>query len=83
MSDYSMDISGNIELSDYSNIFDYLNIIDKDDNFVIRIDKNNRGDIDFINSMLQDNKFTINHTEYDNFGNYYISANKAPSKNNI
>ena len=33
MSDYSMDISGNMGLSDYSNIFDYLNIIDKDDNF--------------------------------------------------
>ena len=77
MSDYSMDISGNIGLSDYSNIFDYLNIIDKDDNFVIRIDKNNKGDIDVINSMLQDNRFIINYTQYDDLGNYYISANKA------
>jgi len=77
MSDYSMDISGNIGLSDYSNIFDYLNIIDKDDNFVMRIDKNNKGDIDVINSMLQDNRFIINYTQYDDFGNYYISANKA------
>lgn len=76
MSDYSMDIRGSIELSDYSNIFDYLNIIDKDDNFVIRIDRNNRDDIDVINSMLQDNKFIINYTQYDDFGNYYISANK-------
>ena len=83
MSDYSMDISGNIELSDYSNIFDYLNIIDKDDNFVIRIDKNNKGDIDVINSMLKDNKFIINYTQYDDFGNYYISANKVTLKNNI
>lgn len=49
MSDYSMDIRGNIELSDYSNIFDYLNIIDKDDNFVIRINKDNKGDIGVIN----------------------------------
>ena len=77
MSDYSMDISGNIGLSDYSNIFDYLNIIDKDDNFVIRIDKDNKGDIDVINSMLQDNRFIINYTQYDDLGNYYISANKA------
>ena len=80
MSDYSMDISGNIGLSDYSNIFDYLNIIDKDDNFVIRIDKDNKGDIDVINSMLQDNRFSINYTQYDDFGNYYISANKVSSK---
>lgn len=68
MSDYSMDINGNIELSDYSNIFDYLNIIDKDDNFVIRIDRNNKDDIELINSMLQDNKFNINYTQYDDFG---------------
>lgn len=84
MSDYSMNISGNIELSDYSNIFDYLNIIDKDDNFVIRIDKNNRNDINLINTMLKDNNFIINYTQYDEFGNYYISANKeALKKNNI
>ena len=82
MSDYSMDINGSIELSDYSNIFDYLNIIDKDDNFVIRIDRNNRNDIELINSMLQDNKFNINYTQYDDFGNYYISANKSSWKNN-
>ncbi len=80
MSDYSMDISGNMGLSDYSNIFDYLNIIEKDDNFVIRIDKDNRGDIDMINSMLQENKFIINYTQYDDFGNYYISANRASLK---
>ena len=60
MSDYSMDISGNIGLSDYSNIFDYLNIIEKDDNFVIRVDKDNSRDIDMITSMLRDNKFIIN-----------------------
>ena len=83
MSDYSMDISGSIELSDYSNIFDYLNIIEKDDNFVIRINKDNKGDIDVINSMLQDNKFIINYTQYDDFGSYYISANKVSLKNNI
>ena len=83
MSDYTMDISGNIELSDYSNIFDYLNIIDKDDNFVIRIDKNNKNDINLINTMLLDNQFVISYTQYDDLGNYYISANKCSSTNNI
>ena len=76
MSDYSMDISGDIGLSDYSNIFDYLNIIDKDDNFIIKINKNNQDDIGVINTMLQDSKFVVNYTEYDDFGNYYINANK-------
>lgn len=76
MSDYSMDISGSIELSDYSNIFDYLNIIDKDDNFIIKINKNNKENISVINTMLHDNKFVINYAEYDELGNYYINANK-------
>ena len=71
-----MNISGNIGLEDYSNIFDYLKIIDKDDNFIIKINKRNRKDIDVINSMLQDNKFIINYTEYDSNGNYYINANR-------
>lgn len=77
MSDYSMDISGEIGLSDYSNIFDYLGIIDINDNFVIKINKSNRDDIDLINSMLSETKFVINYTEYDKQGNYYINANKV------
>ena len=76
MSDYTMDIGGKIELSDYSDIFDYLNIIDKDDNFMIRIAKDNEDDIGVISSMLNDSNFIINHTEYDERGNYYIVANK-------
>ena len=76
MSDYSMDINGDIKLSDYSSIFDYLNIIDSNDNFAIRIDRNNKEDIDLINLMLKDNKFVVNYTQYDDYGNYYISANK-------
>ena len=35
MSNYSMDISGDIGLADYSNIFDYLKIIDRDDNVAV------------------------------------------------
>lgn len=76
MSNYSMDISGDIGLADYSNIFDYLKIIDRDDNFVIRINKRNIGDIDLINSMLEENKFNIKYTKYDEKGNYCINANK-------
>lgn len=76
MSDYTMDIGGKIELSDYSDIFDYLNIIDKDDNFMIRIAKDNEDDIGVISSMLNDSNFIIHHTEYDERGNYYIVANK-------
>jgi hypothetical protein len=47
------------------------------DEFKITIDKNNKSDIDLISSMLRDNKFDINYTQYDELGNYYISANKV------
>ena len=33
MSDYRMDIQGSIGLSEYSNIYDYLCIVDKNDKF--------------------------------------------------
>ena len=72
MSDYTMDIGGKIELSDYSDIFDYLNIIDKDDNFMIRIAKDNEDDIGVISSMLNDSNFIIHHTEYDERGYLYF-----------
>ncbi|GAA0078933.1 hypothetical protein [Clostridium weizhouense] len=76
MSDYSMDIKGNLELSDYSNIFDYLNIVDSGDNFIIRINKENRNNINVINSMLKDNKFEIINEGYDSLGDYSINAYK-------
>lgn len=76
MSDYSMDIKGNLELSDYSNIFDYLNIVDSGDNFIIRINKENKNNINVINSMLKDNKFEIINEGYDSLGDYSINAYK-------
>lgn len=76
MSEYNMDISGKIELGDYSNIFDYFNVIEKDDNFIIRINKSSKDYIGVINTMLQDNKFNIKNSNYDELGNYYINAEK-------
>ena len=35
MCNYRMDIKGKISLSDYSNIFDYINIVDVCDRFMI------------------------------------------------
>lgn len=76
MSNYSMDISGKINLADYSNIYDYLKIIDKDDEFRININKNNKNDIEIISSMLVDNQFDIVDAKYDKEGNYHINASK-------
>lgn len=76
MSDYRMDIKGNIGLSDYSNIHDYLGVVDTDDNFTITLNNNGSNEISIINSMLKDNYFCIWKEGYDNQGVYYIYAHK-------
>lgn len=76
MSDYRMEIKGEIGLSDYSNIYDYLGIVENDDQFTIKFDNSSRHDIDIINSMLRDNCFNIREEGYDKVGNYYINTYK-------
>lgn len=76
MSDYRMDIKGSIGLSEYSNIYDYLNIVDKNDKFTITINKDNTRDINIISSMLKDSSFGIAEEGYNAYGDYYINAYK-------
>ena len=76
MSDYRMDIKGDIGLSEYSNIHDYLGIVDKNDRFVITLDNGNKHEISIIDSMLKDNNFLIMEEGYDEKGSYYINAHK-------
>lgn len=76
MSDYKMDINGVLGLSEYSNIFDYMGIVDRNDNFTITLNKVNENDISMITSMLKDSSFYIVDQGAGVDGNYYISANK-------
>ncbi|MBE6051515.1 MAG: hypothetical protein E7214_12935 [Clostridium sp.] len=76
MSDYKMDIKGCIGLSEYSNIHDYLGVVDKDDNFTITLKRNSNQEINIISSMLRDNNFNIISEGYDEKGIYYICAHK-------
>lgn len=76
MSQYKMDINGMIGLSDYSNIHDYISIIDKNDNFTITLDDSARNSLDIIQSMLKDSKFYIADQGVDGEGKYYMNAQK-------
>lgn len=76
MSDYRMDIKGNIGLSEYSNIHDYLGVVDTDDNFTITLNNNGSNEINIINSMLKNNSFCIWKEGYDSHGTYHIYAYK-------
>lgn len=76
MPDYKMDINGGLGLSEYSNIFDYMNVIDKNDNFIITLNSVAKNDINIITSMLKDSNFSILEEGVNQTGNYYINANK-------
>ncbi|GAA0087172.1 hypothetical protein UT300007_36130 [Clostridium sp. CTA-7] len=76
MPDYKMDISERLGLSEYSNIFDYMGVVDKNDNFTITLNSNSKEDINIITSMLRDSNFSILEEGVNQTGKYYINANK-------
>lgn len=76
MPDYKMDIRGSLGLSEYSDISDYMAIVDKNDNFSITLDKTNRQQANLITSMLKESNFRILEEGISNTGDYYINANK-------
>lgn len=76
MPDYRMDINGDLGLSEYSNIFDYMGVVDSKDNFKITLNNVQKENINIITSMLKDSKFSILNEGIDTNGNYYIDANK-------
>lgn len=76
MPDYRMDINGQLGLSEYSNIFDYMGVVDNKDNFKITLNNYKKESINIIASMLRDSKFSIVNEGFDNNGKYYIDASK-------
>ena len=76
MPDYKMDIRGKLGLGEYSDIYDYMGIVDKNDNFTITLDNSNRQHVNIITSMLKESNFYILEEGINNLGDYYINANK-------
>ncbi|MPQ43272.1 hypothetical protein [Clostridium tarantellae] len=76
MCNYKMDIKGQIGLSDYSNIYDYIDIIEDKGSVTISMEGLDKENIKLINSMLCEKKFIINSEGYDDLGIYYINACK-------
>lgn len=76
MPDYKMDINGDLDLSDYSNIYDYIGVVDKNDNFTVTLKDKNEKNINIVTSMLRDSNFSILQEGLNDVGHYCISANK-------
>lgn len=77
MSSYRMDINGVIGLSDYSNIYDYIGVVENKDSFTITMDNEAQDSISIICSMLQDNNFIIREQGIDSMGKYFINAYRS------
>ena len=73
MPDYKMDIRGKLGLSEYSDIYDYMGIVDKNDNFTITLDSSNRQNLNIITSMLRESNFFIFKQNLKMLWSYLIS----------
>lgn len=76
MSQYQMSINGNIELMDYSSIYDYMAIVGKNDNLIITLSEEEVKNIDVVCRMLENNSFLVNCDKHYDDGKYHISAIK-------
>lgn len=76
MSEYKMEIKGEIGLGDYCNIHNYIGVVDTSDNFTITLDSSQIGNLDIIRSMLKDGNFHVIREGTDTQENYFINAIK-------
>lgn len=76
MPDYKMNIRGHLGLSEYSDIYDYMAVVEEKDNFMITFDNTNDQDKSMITSMLRENRFDILDEGLNNKGSYFINAMK-------
>jgi hypothetical protein len=76
MSEYHMDINGTIQLGDYSSIYDYMYIVNKNDNLTISIQNDETQNVNIVCKMLENSDFVVDLYERQNDGKYYIKAYK-------
>lgn len=76
MSEYRLDIVGDINLSDYSSIHDYMGIIEQNDKLTITSRMKNSEEVGILCKMLENNSFTIVDQGGTKNGEYYITSQK-------
>ena len=76
MSEYKLDIPGDINLSDYSSIHDYMGIIEKNDKFTITSKMNDPEEMKLLCEMLENNYFKVVTQGDQKNGQYYITSQR-------
>ncbi len=59
MSEYSLSIKNEMDLSDYSKFYDYMNLVNDDDKVVVTLNENNKKDTKMICYMMENNNFDV------------------------
>jgi len=77
MSEYRLDVQGELKLSDYSSIHDYIGVIGGEDKLTIVVDKKGASDMNILCSMLINECFLVSSEKKDQEGKYYIFAHKS------
>ncbi|OPJ55691.1 hypothetical protein [Clostridium oryzae] len=63
MSQYRLNIYGDVYLEDYSEINDYIELIEPGDKFLVTFDNVNKNNMDIILTMLKEKRCTILSTK--------------------
>jgi hypothetical protein len=74
MSEYKLDLVGDINLSDYSSIHDYMGLIELNDNFTITSKMKNSEEMKILCKMLENNYFSIVKQGGSENGEYFITS---------
>ncbi|MGH4052294.1 MAG: hypothetical protein ACREVX_13350 [Clostridium sp.] len=76
MSEYKLDIPGDINLSDYSSIHDYMSLIKQNDKFTITSKMKDPEEMRILCKMLENNAFDVVTQGGTQGGQYYITSQK-------
>ena len=76
MSEYKLDLIGDINLSDYSSIHDYMGLIELNDKFTITSKMKNSEEMKILCKMLENNYFSIVKQGDSENGEYYITTQR-------
>ena len=76
MSEYLLEITGKTNLSDYSNIYDYIEIVDINDKVTIILNAADTENVDLICRVLEEKYFSISSRGEQADGKFHISAQK-------
>lgn len=77
MSEYQLSIRGNIGLSDFSSISDYVGIVGKDDVLNINMDTNSSTEMELVYEILKKKDFIIDVTQNSKTQECNIIAHKT------